>query len=81
MRKALLVLFSVSFLLLAISKVSYAGGLKVNSSQQAVELVKRKHSGKVLKVQSTNGGYRVKLLTKDGRVISYSVDAKTAKVN
>ncbi|WOT06081.1 PepSY domain-containing protein [Shewanella youngdeokensis] len=59
--------------------------LQVNSSQQAVQLVKRQYSGKVLKVQSANvrggAGYRVKLLSKDGVVFYVNVNAKTGRVS
>lgn len=58
--------------------------LKVGSSQQAVQLVKSRYSGKLLKVQSArvngNPGYRVKLLSKDGVVFHVSVDAKTGSI-
>ncbi len=58
--------------------------LKVNSSQQAAQLVKSRYSGKILKVQSTrvngNPGYRVKVLSKDGVVFHVSVDAKTGSI-
>lgn len=58
--------------------------LKVTSSQQAIQLVKRQYPGKVLKVQSSrvngNPGYRVKLLSSSGAVFYVSVDAKTGSV-
>ncbi|QPG60531.2 PepSY domain-containing protein [Shewanella eurypsychrophilus] len=58
--------------------------LKVTSSQQAAQLVKRQYPGKVLKVQSSrvngNPGYRVKLLSSSGAVFYVSVDAKTGSV-
>ncbi len=58
--------------------------LKVSSSQQAIQLVKRQYPGKVLKVQSSrvngNPGYRVKLLSSSGAVFYVSVDAKTGSV-
>ncbi len=58
--------------------------LKITSSQQAIQLVKRQYSGKVLRVQSSrvkgNSGYRVKLLSSAGAVFYVSVDAKTGNV-
>ncbi|MEI6858597.1 MAG: PepSY domain-containing protein [Shewanella sp.] len=59
--------------------------LKITSSQQAIQLVKRQYSGKILKVQSSrvkgNSGYRVKLLSSAGAVFYVSVDAKTGRVH
>jgi len=59
--------------------------LKVNSSAQAVQLVKRQYQGKVLKAQSTktNGrpGYRVKMISTEGRVFYVFVDAQTGSIN
>lgn len=58
--------------------------LRVTSSQQAIQLVKRQYPGKILKVQSSrvngNPGYRVKLLSSSGAVFYVSVDAKTGSV-
>lgn len=59
--------------------------LKVNSSAQAVQLVKRRYQGKVLKAQSTktNGqlGYRVKMISREGRVFYIFVDAQTGNIS
>ncbi|BAJ01147.1 PepSY domain-containing protein [Shewanella violacea] len=58
--------------------------LKVTSSQQAIQLVKRQYPGKVLKVQSIkiqgSPAYRVKLLSSSGAVFYVSVDARTGSV-
>jgi uncharacterized membrane protein YkoI len=55
------------------------------SAQQAARLVKSKYGGKVLKVNSSgskkNPSYRVKLLKKNGHVISVNVDAKSGRVS
>lgn len=54
------------------------------SQQQAVQKVKNRYGGKVLKVQSSkvNGqaGYKVKLLKKDGHIISVLVDGHSGKI-
>jgi len=54
------------------------------SQQQAAQKVKSRYGGKVLKVQSSkvNGqaGYKVKLLKKDGHIISVLVDGKSGKI-
>ena len=58
--------------------------LKVYSRQQAAQLVKRRFHGKVLKVnkQTVNGnsGYKVKLIKKNGHIVSVLVDAKSGQV-
>lgn len=59
--------------------------LRVNSSQQAVQLVQSQYQGKVLKVQSSrvngNPGYRIKMLGNDGVVFYVSVDAQSGRVS
>jgi len=54
------------------------------SSQQAVSIVKRKYGGKVLKVKRTkiNGqaNYKVKVLKKNGHIVSVLVNAKTGRL-
>ncbi|WDE10565.1 PepSY domain-containing protein [Thalassomonas haliotis] len=54
------------------------------SQQQAAQKVKNRYGGKVLKVQSSkvNGqsGYKVKLLKKDGHIISVLVDGHSGKI-
>ncbi|MFB1015857.1 MAG: putative membrane protein YkoI [Alteromonadaceae bacterium] len=58
--------------------------LKIYSSRQAAKLVKRRFNGKVLNVkkQTVNGnsGYKVKLIKKNGHVVSVLVDAKSGRV-
>ena len=55
--------------------------LAVNSPDQAVAMVQRQYQGKVLSVQSSGSGYRVKLLNNDGQVFSVSVDAASGRVS
>ncbi len=55
--------------------------LVVNSPDQAVAMVQRQYRGKVLSVQSSGSGYRVKILNNDGQVFSVSVDAATGRVS
>lgn len=55
--------------------------LAVNSPDQAVAMVQRQYQGKVLSVQSSGSGYRVKLLSSDGQVFSVSVDAASGRVS
>jgi uncharacterized membrane protein YkoI len=55
------------------------------SAQQAARIVKNKYGGKVLKVNrsgsKSNPSYRVKLLKKNGHVISVNVDGKSGRVS
>lgn len=55
--------------------------LVVNSPDQAVAMAQRQYRGKVLSVQSSGSGYRVKILNNDGQVFSVSVDAATGRVS
>jgi len=70
-----------------LQKAAYFQGstLKVNSAQQAAQIVKQRYGGKVLKVQrkQVNGktGYRVKLLKANGQVVSVTVDATTGRIS
>ena len=50
------------------------------SAQQAASIVKSRFGGKVLKVQSSGNGYRVKLVKPDGRILSVSVDGQTGRI-
>ncbi|WP_286266791.1 PepSY domain-containing protein [Thalassotalea atypica] len=50
------------------------------SSAQAASIVKSRYGGKVLKVQSTSTGYRVKVLKSDGRISSVHVDGTTGRI-
>ena len=51
--------------------------LRINSGQQAAQQAKGRYGGKVLKVQKQKPGYRVKLIKKDGHIVSVAVDEKT----
>lgn len=55
--------------------------LAVNSPDQAVAMAQRQFQGKVLSVQSSGSGYRIKILNNDGQVFSVSVDAATGRVS
>ncbi len=50
------------------------------SSSQAASIVKSRYGGKILKVQSSSSGYRVKVLKSDGRILSVFVDGQTGRV-
>ena len=58
--------------------------LVVRSGNQAAQMVKSRYGGKVLKVENAkvggSPGYRVKLLTENGRIIYVSVNASNGQV-
>lgn len=53
----------------------------VNGPEQAVAMAQRQFRGKVLSVQSSGSGYRVKILNNNGQVFSVSVDAASGRVS
>jgi len=55
--------------------------LRVNSSQQAAQMVKSRMGGKVLKVQKQKSSYRVKLIKTNGHIVSLTIDAKTGRIS
>lgn len=61
-----------------------AGQLKVRSREQAIQLVKQRYQGQVLKAQASqvagHPGYQVKLIS-EGLVFYVFVDAQTGSVS
>jgi uncharacterized membrane protein YkoI len=59
-------------------------GLKVTSGDQAAGMAAGRYPGRVLKVSRSqvggNPGYRVKMVSNDGKVFYVSVDARTGRV-
>jgi len=55
--------------------------VRVKSSNQAAQMAQSFYGGKVLKVQAQKSGYRVKLIKKDGHIISVFVDAKSGRIS
>lgn len=55
--------------------------VRVKSSTQAAQVAQRRFGGKVLKVQTQKSGYRVKLIKKNGHIISVFVNAKSGKIS
>lgn len=54
---------------------------KVKSSSQAVQIVKSRVGGKVLKVKNNGrSSYKVKVIKDNGHIINVTVDAKSGKV-
>ncbi|QOL27222.1 PepSY domain-containing protein [Thalassotalea sp. LPB0316] len=56
----------------------------VKNANQAAQLVKSRHGGKVLKVNSSRGKgntvYKVKLIKQNGKVVTFTVYANTGRV-
>ncbi len=59
--------------------VAVAKGKHVDKSQ-AVQAAKRKYPGKVIKISNGKRHYQVRLLQKDGRVVTVKVDKASGKV-
>lgn len=55
--------------------------LRVTSSNQAAQQAQRSFGGKVLKVKAQKSGYKVKLIKKDGYIITVFVDAKSGQIS
>lgn len=55
--------------------------VKIKNDKQAAQQAQRRFGGKVLKVQSLQSGYKVKLIKKDGHIISVYVDAKSGQIS
>lgn len=55
--------------------------VRVKNTRQAAQLAQSRFGGKVLKVQAQKSGYRVKLIKKDGHIISVFVDAKSGRIS
>ena len=53
----------------------------VKSTNQAAQMAQGRYGGKVLKVQSQKSGYRVKLIKKNGHIISVFVNANSGQIS
>lgn len=53
----------------------------VKNKSQAAQMAQRRFGGKVLKVNKQNLDYRVKLIKKNGHVISVVVNAKSGNIS
>lgn len=53
----------------------------VKSKAQAAQMAQRRFGGKVLKVKTQDPNYRVKLIQKNGHVISVVVNAKSGNIS
>lgn len=55
--------------------------VQIKSSNQAAQKAQRYFGGKVLKVEAQSNGYRVKLIKKNGYIITVFVDAKSGRIS
>lgn len=55
--------------------------MRVKSPKQAAQLAQRHLGGKVLKVKSQKSGYKVKLIKKNGHIVSIFINAKSGKIS
>jgi len=70
----------IALLLIVLSQAAVAAPGDSNrpqlSADQAARRAQSQYGGKVLKVQRSNGGYRVKLLLDSGRVTTVTIGAR-----
>ncbi|MFT4926779.1 MAG: putative membrane protein YkoI [Phenylobacterium sp.] len=75
--RAIIAVLITCLLQLPISGVANARGVDKN---QALNAVKRKYPGKVIKITNAKNHYQVRLLQKNGRVVNVNVDKKSGKI-
>jgi len=94
MKKSALILMAVlgCMVLQPTQAVTYFDNKQVNNKQvnkkrkksisasEAANMVQSKFGGKILKVQPSSKGYRVKVLKDDGRIITVYVDGITGHI-
>lgn len=73
--------FVASINVIKVTQQSSKQALRVKSSKQAAQLAQRHFGGKVLKVKSQKSGYKVKLIKKNGHIVSIFVNAKSGKIS
>jgi len=73
--------FAATISTMKANQQSSAQQLRIKSTKQAAQLAQRRFGGKVLKVKAKKSGYRVKLIKKDGHIISVFVNAKSGKIS
>ena len=74
------VLFSLFFTLTLLFNISAHAAPDGISKQQAVEIVKQQHPGRVLGVKRNANVYKVKTLSESGNVRIINVDATSGKI-
>ncbi len=74
------VLFSLFFTITLLLNTSVHSASDGINKQQAVDIVKQQHSGRVLGVKRKANVYKVKTLSESGKVQVISVDANSGKI-
>jgi uncharacterized membrane protein YkoI len=74
------VLFSLFFTLILLLNTSVHSAPDGINKQQAVDIVKQQHPGRVLGVKREANVYKVKTLSENGKVRVIYVDAKSGKI-
>lgn len=73
--------FAATISTMKVNQQSSKQQLRVKSDTQAAQKAQSRFGGKVLKVQILKSGYKVKLIKKDGHIISVFVDAKSGRIS
>ncbi|WP_290610823.1 PepSY domain-containing protein [Arsukibacterium sp. UBA3155] len=80
MLRSLLLLIMLSVVTLTPDAMALGKQQPQVTKEQAANLAQQRFPGKVLKVQTENRHYRVRLIQADGRVITVLVDNRTGRV-
>ncbi len=80
MLRSLLLLIMLSVVTLTPDAMALGEQQPQVTKEQAANLAQQRFPGKVLKVQTENRHYRVRLIQADGRVITVLVDNRTGRV-
>ncbi|SNY51528.1 Peptidase propeptide and YPEB domain-containing protein [Arsukibacterium tuosuense] len=80
MFRSLLLLILLSVLSLTPDAMALGNKQPEVTKEQAATLAQQRFPGKILKVQTENRHYRVRLIQADGRVITVLVDNRTGRV-
>jgi uncharacterized membrane protein YkoI len=73
--------FAATISTMKVNQQSSKQQVRVKSSNQAAQMAQSRYGGKVLKVQAKKSGYRVKLIKKDGYIITVFVEAKSGRIS
>ncbi len=74
-------LFAATFtLLVGLQVLSPDEAQAAISKSQAVAIAQKKHPGKVVKVKKSGKFYKVRIVKKNGHVVTLSIDQETGKL-
>lgn len=75
------ILLSITLLLIPLVQADMPTNKVLISKEQAVTLVQQHYQGKIMKLRAEKRYYRVRVLQRDGRVITVLVDNQTGQVH